>query len=100
MNNHKPPGTPGQPIQVNIPKNQTELLPCRCGCGRFIPVMEGRLVSAVLSPTGKDHVFLNQVALECQECGLEYTIDGLVKLREEAKQRGPVLVQPTSENDQ
>jgi len=94
MQNHKPPGTPGQPVKANIPLNQTEVVPCgECGHGRMIPVLELRRLPG-LSPQaplpGKDHYFFKQVSMECQSCGRERTIDEVVKAR---AKKGPVLVQ-------
>mgnify|MGYP000993159492 CR=1 FL=1 len=91
MNSHQPPpGTPGQPIHVNVPKNQTEVVPCaECGNGKLIPLMELRRIPALLSPSGKDHYFFNQVSVGCQSCGREWTLDEMVKAR---AKKGPVLV--------
>jgi len=102
MNSHQtPPDTPGQPTQVNIPKSRTEVVPCgECGNGKFIPLMELRRIPALLSPSGKDHYFYNQVSAECSACGLEWTLDDLVKAKEERVKAGQVLVPPTSESDQ
>ena len=59
---------PGQPIQVEIDlKNATPRL-CECGCKYFVPVMTVYIVSALLSPIGKE--LMAQVpALLCKDCG-------------------------------
>ena len=59
---------PGQPIQVEIDlKNATPRL-CECGCKYFIPVMTVFIVSALVSPIGKE-LTAQVPALICRECG-------------------------------
>ena len=59
---------PGQPIQVEIDlKNATPLI-CECGCKYFIPVMTVFIVSALVSPIGKE-LTAQVPALICRECG-------------------------------
>ena len=58
----------GQPIQVEIDlKNATPRL-CECGCKYFVPVMTVYIVSALLSPIGKE-LTAQVPALLCKECG-------------------------------
>ncbi len=74
------------------PLSQTEVVPCSCGHARFLAVMEPRRLPAILSRAPQDHYFLRQVSLECRNCGREWTLDEIVKAREERAKAGPVLV--------
>jgi hypothetical protein len=56
---------PGEQIVVDL-KNATQR-ECECGCKHFIPVVDVYILSALVSPTGKELPVQQQVLL-CMEC--------------------------------
>ena len=57
-----------QQQQINVDLSNATPRLCECGCKYFVPVMTIFMVSALLSPIGKE-LTAQVPALICRECG-------------------------------
>jgi hypothetical protein len=53
---------------INISFNDTQEFACECGNDVFLPVFKFRVVSALISPTGKESMIPVQ-QFQCTSCG-------------------------------
>ncbi len=58
---------PGEQVQIQVDLDKATPRICECGCKFFIPVIQVFIVSALLSPVGKE-LTAQVPALICLEC--------------------------------
>lgn len=64
---------PGQPMQINVDLDKATQRACECGCKYFVPMVTIYVVSALLSPVGKELTAQVPVLL-CKECGEVFNV--------------------------
>lgn len=54
-------------MQLNVPFDQLEDVVCECGGKIFIPALQFKKLSAILSPTGQEQMVMQEVMV-CVKC--------------------------------
>ena len=64
---------PNEPMQITVNLKDADRKPCECGCNYFIPVVELYMVSALVSPNGKESLVQRPV-LVCLKCQMPFKV--------------------------
>ena len=76
---------------INIDVSKLDGAVCNCGCRFYDTVMEYKLISALMSPSGQEQLFSIPHAA-CTNCGNIYSMEEIVKMAKGEEIDAPPLI--------